>query len=142
MTKQLVKRSQFQFITLAPGVAQTVEVQGDEVYLTVDHASTASILFATARELEFQKFLTANGATANNAFTEIYMTNANKRVPIGTLVDAAAAAVGSNTDPNFSLYGYKEKISIRIHPSSASGAANVRVIVETVHYVPADMIAA
>ncbi|WP_080057281.1 hypothetical protein [Spirosoma aerolatum] len=142
MTKQFVKRSQFQFITLAPGVAQTLDVQGDEVYITVDHASTASILFATARELEFQKFLTANSITANNAFTEIYMTNANKRVPIGTTVDAASAAIGYNIDPNFSLYGYKEKISLRIHPSSASGAANVRILIETVHYVPADMIAA
>lgn len=140
MTKNFVKRSQFQTLVLTTGVTSTLEIQGDEAYVVVDNA-TAMILFATAREQEWSKFLTANGLALTSQPAEIFHTAAAKRAPLNAGFDSSFTSYLVNNDLNQSLCGIKEKMTFRIHPSSPI-TNNVRIVIETVHYVPVDAIAA
>lgn len=140
MTKNFVKRSQFQTVMLTTGVTQTIELQGDEAYVTVDTA-TALIYFATAREQEWVRFMAANGLALTSQPTEIFHTAANKRASLLSGFDSSFTALVANGDLNQSICGLKEKMTFRIHPSSPV-TNNVRIIIETVHYIPVDAIAA
>ena len=149
MNKGLVKRSQFILAQLTTGIFKQV-IEADEAYIMQTQPSVCPAMIRRQREKDFAGFLTANptlGGTNTNQWG--VLDPSFGRVPLdvpitldGNLLNRPiTTAVNSHNDMErvyHAQVGFKEVIEIK----PQTDGAQISVIIELVHYVPADQIAA
>jgi len=150
MQKQFVKRSTFQVVSLTDGNIKTVLVEGDEAYITVMNSNGNSCYVRRQYERDLKKALVASTLTGGSFSLTEWMTldflfgrvSLDSPTTDGTLQNTQiTTAVGQTRiqerQRNHNV-GMKEFVDLL-----ASGTQfPLNICIESVNYVPADLIAA
>ena len=150
MVKQFIRRSSFQFVSLTDANVKSVLVEGDEAYITVMNNNGNSCSVRRELERNMTKAITASGLENTNSHLAEWpaLGFSYGRVPLdssnvfGTLSNKAiTTTAGLTTYPEYQgrqNAGFKEVIDLKANTTTYP----CNVCIETVHYVPADLIAA
>ncbi|ADB36743.1 hypothetical protein [Spirosoma linguale] len=152
MIKQFVKRSQFQFVSLTDANIKSVNVEGDEAYITILNTNGNSASIRRQMGRDYAKALAANGATSiASTYTQEWeqLDFTLNKVPLdvpaigsGYLQNQFATGTANQAAQVERIrngnVGIKEVIELKANTTTYP----LNILVETVHYVPTDTIAA
>lgn len=150
MNKGLVRRSSFRSVIINDALTQSVIVEGDEAYISIMISNGNSANIRRQAERDLKVAIVASGVTATNPSLSEFLNvdYSYGRVPLDAPATAATlqnmqitttagvTAVGERI--RNANVGIKEVIDIKANNTTYP----LNVLIETVHYVPAEAIAA